>query len=220
MRKITLVSSAHRENGRCNAEELLRILRAIGPEVVFEEVRPSDSDTYHKAQWSLEAKALSRYRESRTLRPVPVDHFNDNDATASLYDQMNQVFGYVEQASQTYRALLEEQGRLVNQQGFQYLNSIAYEETAAKLEDIENAAIADSCNLGLIRSLQWWRDWNRRREAEMIRAIYQYCQDNSFGTGVYLVGAAHKSSLVKAIRARDGTDAALIDWDFTFAGPN
>ena len=35
MRKITLVCSSHREKGLCNAQELLRILRAIDPEVIL-----------------------------------------------------------------------------------------------------------------------------------------------------------------------------------------
>jgi len=34
MHKITLVASAHRESGLCNAEELLKILRAIEPDVI------------------------------------------------------------------------------------------------------------------------------------------------------------------------------------------
>jgi hypothetical protein len=46
MHKITLVCSIHRENGLCNAEELLKILRTIEPEVVFEEMRPSDFASY------------------------------------------------------------------------------------------------------------------------------------------------------------------------------
>jgi hypothetical protein len=48
MHKITLVCSAHRQNALCNAEELLRILRAIEPETIFEELRPSEFDLYYK----------------------------------------------------------------------------------------------------------------------------------------------------------------------------
>ena len=50
MHKITLVCSSHHEHGHCNAGELLKILQEIEPEVFFEEIRPSDFDSYYKDQ--------------------------------------------------------------------------------------------------------------------------------------------------------------------------
>ncbi len=220
MHKITLVCSLHRESGRCTAEELLKMLRAIGPEVIFEEVRPSDFAAYYKTKWSLEAQAITRHRESRSLRQVPVDLYSDNEATADRRALMDRVFDYVDQTSKTYRALIDERVSLTYQQGFQYLNSVAFEKTTEELEIIEDAAIEGSGELGLIRGLQWWRDVNKRREAEMIRTIYGYCLDHAFDTGVFLVGAAHRASIVRALRARDLAQTGLIDWSFTYAEAN
>lgn len=220
MHKITLVCSVHRENGRCTAEELVKMLRAISPEVIFEEVRPSDFDAYYKTSGSLEVQAITRYRESRSLRQVSVDQYSDNEATADIRILMDRVFDFVAQTSQTYLDLWDERETLIRQQGFQYLNSVAFEKTTEKIEGIEDQTIMGTGNLDLIRGLQWWRGLMKRREAEMIRNIYGYCRDHAFGTGVFLVGADHRVNIVKAIRARDSADAGLIDWSFTYVGPD
>jgi hypothetical protein len=83
MRKIILISSTHREHGLCNARELLKIIRAIGPEVIFEEIRPSDFDFLYKHLRTLETQAIAKYRESKLFRQIPVDWF---DMPASLDD--------------------------------------------------------------------------------------------------------------------------------------
>jgi hypothetical protein len=221
MHKITLVCSVHHENGRCTAEELQKILRAIGPEVVFEEVRPADFDGHQQSKLTLEAQAISRYCESRTIRRVPVDQYNDNEATAELRALMDRVFDFVEErSSETYQDLWDEREALTHQQGFQYLNSVAFEKTTEEIEAIEDLTIRGTGDPDLIRGLDWWREVHKRREAEMIHAIFGYCRDHAFDTGVFLVGAAHKASIVKAIRARESAEAGLIDWTFTYVGPN
>lgn len=220
MHKITLVCSVHRENGRCTVAELLKILRAISPEVIFEEVRPTDFDAYYKSRQTLEAQAITKFRESESPRQVPVDQFNDNEATVDLRFTMDRIFDVVEGTSQTYLNLLDERETLTHQQGFQYLNSVVFEKTTESIEEIEDLTIRATGNPDLIRGLQCWREAMKRREAEMVRNIYEYCRDHAFDTGVFLVGSAHKASIVKAIRARDGAEAGLIDWSFTYVDPN
>jgi hypothetical protein len=109
MHKITLVCSPHRENGFCNAEELLKILRAIEPETVFEEVRPSDFDSYCKHGRSLEAQAITRYREFKSFRRVPVDQYDiPENRIAELKREFDGVLDYVEQTSREYGVLNQE----------------------------------------------------------------------------------------------------------------
>jgi len=73
MRKITLVCSSHRENGLCTARELLRLLRAIDPEVIFGEVPRSDIDFYNPR--SLEGQAVTRFLTFKSFQRVPVDRY-------------------------------------------------------------------------------------------------------------------------------------------------
>src|SRR4051794_28659615 len=108
MHEITLVCSAHRENGLCNAGELLKILRAMKPEVVFEEIRPSEFESFYRdgATWSLEAQAITKYRQFKLPKQIPVDRY---DVPANLLAEFKRdfdcVFDYVAQVSQEYRLL-------------------------------------------------------------------------------------------------------------------
>jgi hypothetical protein len=38
MYNITLICTVHRENGKCNSEELYNIIEKINPEIIFEEI--------------------------------------------------------------------------------------------------------------------------------------------------------------------------------------
>src|SRR5690349_1901051 len=102
MHKITLVCSAHRENGRCNTEELLEILLAIEPAVVFHEIRLSD-------QWSLEAQALARYREFNSSQQVHVDRYElPVNSLTEIKRDVDRVFDCVAQRSEEYGLLERE----------------------------------------------------------------------------------------------------------------
>ena len=85
MHKVTVVCSVHWENGLCNADELLRILRAIGPAVVFQEIRPSD----HR---SLEAQAMARYRQFKSSHQVHVDQY---EMPVNLAEMKNDLIGFL-----------------------------------------------------------------------------------------------------------------------------
>ena len=120
MPKVTLVGSAHRENGLCNAGELLYILRAIEPETIFEEVRPADFDSYNKR--SLEGNTVTKYRGFKSFQRVPVDRY---DKPQDLFGETQRVFDCVEQVSHEYLALREEIENATRLYGFTCLNSVA-----------------------------------------------------------------------------------------------
>lgn len=111
MHKITLVCSAHGKNGLCNAEELLKILLAIEPEVVFLEIRPSDDSGL------VEAQAISRYREFKSCQPVHVDRHDMPPANslAEIKQDVDRVFDYVAQRSEEYELLEFENASGANQ---------------------------------------------------------------------------------------------------------
>ncbi len=215
MHKITLVCSAHRENGLCNAAELLEILRAIAPEVVFEERRPSESNLHYE-QGGVEAHAITKYREFQLFQRVPVDRYDMPD---SLFAETQRVFDCVEHASQEYSVLKEETNVLARQHGFDYLNSVAFATVMARISEIEEKIIIGTGDQDLIRGLERWRHVIQSRDVEMIGNIYKYCRENVFRTGVFLVGAAHKTSIVKEIERYSSTEADLISWNFAYDGP-
>jgi len=147
MHKITLICSTHRDNGLCNSGELLKIFRAIEPEVVFEEIRPSDFDLYckHGARSRLEGRAIERYLEFKLIRRVPVDRYDTpENQLAELMGQFDSVFDYVEQTSREYQFLSEGNDLSVRQFGFGYLNSIVFSEVETRMSEIQEMTINQS----------------------------------------------------------------------------
>jgi hypothetical protein len=219
MHKITLFFSVHHENGLCNAEELLTFLRAFEPDAIFEEVRPSDFDYYYKTKWSLEAQAITKYREYKLPQQVPVDRYDiPEHLLPEIKREFDCVFDYVEQTSQKYRELWEEHNNSVHQYGFKYLNDVACATMMARISEIEEKTINETRDQGLILGLKKWRHSIQRREFEMISNIYEYSRENVFDTGVFLVGAAHKTGIVKEIEKYASTEADQINWNFACDG--
>ena len=215
MPEITLVCSAHRENGLCNAAQLLKLLQRLTPDVLFEETSLAGRD----AAWSLEAKAIARYREYRTLHRVPVDRYVvPAKLLAALRAETDRVFDCVEQTSEEYLSLKDENDRNVHMYGFQYLNSPAFAAMAARLSEIEETTISRTCDQRLIRGLEEWRRVTQSREHNMVRNIYDYCRENVFRTAVLLVGAAHKPGIIREIARHAGPEARRIAWKFAYDG--
>ena len=62
-------------------------------------------------------------------------------------------------------------------------------------------------------ALRWWRQLMHRREIEMMRKIYAHCRENAFDTGVFLVGAGHKTGMAKQIENFNSREPDLIVWN-------
>jgi hypothetical protein len=216
MRKITLICSAHRQNGLCNSEELLKILRELEPEVAFGEWRPSEFDVYYQ-RGTLEAHAITKYREFKPFQAVPVDRFDMSDRQLAKFKrELDFVLDYVAHASQEYQILEEENDHNVRQHGFRYLNSADFARRRARMSEIESGVIGGANNQELLGVLATWRDFTDRREVGMVNNIYEYCRQNSFVTGVFLLGAAHKTDIVKKIGRHNGKEPDLIEWSFDY----
>ncbi len=211
MRKITLVCSVHRENGLCNTEELLKLLLAIKPAVVFHEVRPSD-------HWSLEAQAVARYNQFRSSQQVHVDRYEmPFNSLTDIKNDVDRVFDCVAQRSEEYGLLEREIDSSVNHIGFRYLNSPAFATQSARKSEIEYETIIGTHDQGLIRALQRWRHINQSRELQMAANIYEFCRSNTFDIGVFLVGGAHRTGIEKEIEKKYASaEADLISWIFAF----
>jgi hypothetical protein len=208
MRKITLICSLHRENGLCTADELLRILRVIDPEVIFGEVTQSDRCFYDPR--SLEGKAVTRFLAWKSsCKLVPVDRY---DVPPNLRAVSGAVFDFVEEASEEYQQLLEQRHHGTNLKGFAYLNSADLTRHMTRMAEIEDETIKSSGNPDLVRGLTTWRQVTRGRENAMVTNIDRYCTENVFDQGVFLVGAAHRSGLGKIIEEFSIANDARIAW--------
>jgi len=82
----------------------------------------------------------------------------------------------------------------------------------ARMAEIEDETINREGNPELVRALATWRQVIQGREKAMVENIYRYCRENIFETGVFLVGAAHRSGIVKAIEEAPHPEADLLEW--------
>ncbi len=82
------------------------------------------------------------------------------------------------------------------------------------MSHIEDAQISALGNPNAMRVLRRWRHQSRAREGAMVASIYEYCRANTFDTGVFLVGAAHRTGIVKEIEKYATTEADRIIWRF------
>lgn len=97
--------------------------------------------------------------------------------------------------------------------GFAYLNSNEcvqawadiYQEAHETIEYIGSPRLRDM--YARLRSL------NERRDLEMLRNIYAYCAAAAHDRGAFLVGAAHRKSLLEKIRDADDVSTSCIEWD-------
>jgi hypothetical protein len=77
MYNITLIATEHKESGKCNSDELYKIIESINPEVIFEE--ETNDEKYHKyyneenSFKSLEIQCIIKYLKKYNIKKIPVD---------------------------------------------------------------------------------------------------------------------------------------------------
>jgi hypothetical protein len=215
MKRVSLVGTVHEEMGLASASALLAILERIRPEVLFLEASSEVSGDYLNATGKeLESAAVSRYREIQHVDLVPVD-LPIPDAELFQFLRNNEyLFKTIERRSPGYRRLMEVYSQEVRENGFVYLNSERCSAHWCKVREAARAAIDELAYPSLTELYELWIGTNERREKHMIKSIDDHCTKTTFSNGVFLVGAAHRQSLIDKSREQRGTDSCTIRWDF------
>ena len=210
MRNVTLICTEHGENGACNVDGLYYIIKKISPEIIFEEIPPSFFDAYYKYKNrnNLESIAINKYLESHQIKHIPVDYY---DIPNSFDADNRDMYGRIEAVSPKYRRLVDAHVSNVNRFGFKYLNSVncnnlwndIYSETEDTLQYLNNEKY--------IIIYKLWNNIMEKRENEMINNIYSYSKEHRFDRGLFLIGAAHRKSIINKIQKYSGTE--LVNWN-------
>jgi len=159
----------------------------------------------------LAAQAVAEYRKFKLCQLVHVDQHKAPTNAVEIKRLLDCGFEYAREISEEYRLLDDENNVRTSQDGFSYLNSGDFEKRRAQMSEIEGEIIGGKSG----ETLQGWRQHMQRREIEMMRNIYAYCKDdaNAFDTGVFLIGAGHRTSIAKQIENFAGREADLIVWN-------
>jgi hypothetical protein len=62
-------------------------------------------------------------------------------------------------------------------------------------------------------------DWNLgrvsdNRENEMLRNIYTYSKENNYNQAVFLIGSAHRNSIIRKVAEYDTKEKVELNWTF------
>lgn len=210
--RVTLVGIVHGESGLASVVELQAILERLQPEVIFAEIPQADADHYlDGSHGNLESTAVARFRESHHVALVPVDLNRPQD---EFFSNAKCLFETVERTSADFRRMMDHHSLDTRADGFAYLNS---DRCIQSWEDIYREVLATVERLGdprLREIYDVWNHTNELRDTEMIKNIQNYCVRNAFARAVFLVGTAHRRSLVNKTRAGGAAGSPRIEWDF------
>jgi hypothetical protein len=213
MNCISLVCTVHEEVGLANVSELHAILMRICPKVIFLEVPSAAfSDFYEtREQRNLESIAVRIYLESHLVELVPVDLPTPK---REFFEDHEQMHMRIRAASHEYRQLLNLNSEYIRRYGFAYLNSEYSSKAQSDIDAEILSTIRELDDSKLLEINGLWMETNRLREIEWMENILRYCRLNTFGTGVFLVGAAHRRSMIEKSREQQFIDSVRLQWNF------
>lgn len=215
MYSITLISTMHSERGKCNADELLKIIESIAPDVIFEELPPDLFNILYKTNKFLdseppEVKAVKRYLLNHNINNFPVDiPFN-----IELSNEIDFMFNTFKKYN-VYKEIEDEESKLIKIYGFDFLNSKKCEDLCEKkrikeIELMENIMHKDI----LLRIHKSFCEEQDKREYAWIQNIYNYSTENQFSQALLLTGSGHRKSLGQKIEK----DNLGLNWTFYNSG--
>lgn len=216
MKSISLVCTVHVEAGLANVSELHALLERIRPEVLFLEIPPlAFSDFYETGvRGNLESAAVNRYRDAHRVELVPVDLPAPVD---DFFSDAQYFYEKIERQSFEYKRLVDQNRAHVRRYGFEYLNSEyccnywseLHKEMQAALKSLDDAKLNDL--------YKQWNEAIEMRDRAMMTNIQSNCREHSFNKGVFLVGAAHRQSIIEKSMEQHDVHSSEVEWDFSYA---
>lgn len=209
--RISLIGTYHAERGAVTVSALLAILERIQPEVIFAEIPRIHIGAWREgSHGTVESIAVARYADTHSIDVVSVDSPKPED---SFFQGWEEVSRAIERTSPEYRRLVDLNTDRMCKGGFAYLNSDECIRAWADIyrEELETIEYIGSSRLRDIYAQV--HDLNERRDLEMLGSIRAYCASSARTCGAFVVGAAHRKSLIEKIRAAGATTVPHIDWD-------
>ena len=192
--EIVLISTVHHEIGKCNSEELYKIIESINPDVIFLEEFENNYTKYDQMKFSefgiynkrLELKTLQKYSQNHFYEYVPV-------LDIGLSNEFEEKIKIVSE-NMDYKILIDNYRKLESDGGFEFLNSnksIVLQEEMRQLENhiIDNEIFHQKVNESI-----------NEYENSMLRNIHIFYNVKSFTKAIFMCGAAHRKSISEKIK--------------------
>ncbi len=225
MHNIILICTSHTESGKCNSDELYKIIESINPEVIFDELTSQYSDMYYDDSFDiycansillnrslpkvpLEVKCIKKYKQNYNIDIFPVDI--DVSQNSYKYQTMFHTFFKCED----YQKLDNEKDVLIAKEGFLYINSELFLDFLEKKEILEiNILESEIEKDRLLDIYKMFRiEQYDKRENAMLQNIYKYSKKNEYNKAVFLIGAEHKKSIIQKIQLYIELSEIKLNW--------
>lgn len=206
MNQITFISTIHKEIGKCNADQLYKIIEKLSPKVIFLEAVDKTYSEYENYLFSiygvyhnkLEISAIQKYNLNNSFEYVPV-------CESGLSDVFNSKIKIVCQ-NKELQQLIDKFNSLAEEYGFKFLNSQECINLQEEMRVLESRILNDSEIDKIVKA-----DINAY-ENPMISNIYSYCKNNHFGSAIFMCGAAHRKSIIQKIEKSKTEEQVNLTW--------
>lgn len=209
MNSIALICTVHEECGQATSSELYARLERYQPEVIFLEAPSQDMDCFFRGNTGrkLESAPVKQYQNRMGCSLVSVDLPTPEPKFFRDYERLMQR---IEARSCDLRRLMTWYSSYVFDYGFRYLNSEHNCNMWSEIYAYIRATVAELNEPELKEIFDSWMRTNELREREMLSNIQIYCGKRQFSRGVFIVGAAHRSSIIERSQSICG-----VHWDFS-----
>ncbi len=205
MQYITFISTVHEEIGKCNSDELCKIIESISPEVVFLEALDdtySNYEHYLFSSWGtyhnkLEIKAIQRYFTNTSFEYVPV-------LDSALFGAFDKKSNIICQCIE-FQKLLNNFQCLACELGFEFLNSTDSIRLYEQMTILGNSLLTQTLNKAVDDDIDAY-------ENSMLRNIGSYCRKNQFNRGIFMCGVAHRKSILGKINKFNSQEQENVNW--------
>jgi hypothetical protein len=211
--RVWLVGTFHEARGHTNIASLVAILERIGPEVIFLECPPA---VFHEVldgtRRNVEFDAARSYSARNDVSLVPVDLPTPPE---SFFRDTADLFERIESVSSDYRQLIDRNGLELAAHGFAYLNSERCDTLWAAVYEAIRVTVAHLADRRLTELHNSWTTTHHLRDEAMLQGIADYAMSSPSETGVLLVGAAHRRTILDKSRKSQTGAAPRIEWDLS-----
>jgi len=213
MYNITLICTHHSDFGKCNSEELYKIIESIRPDVIFEELTQELFDKFYKEKSipfeTPEIKSVKRYIKEHTAYHFPVDiNVSENLSTKEIKYFFDTLGKY-----HVYKKLDEDQKKLTFEEGYVFLNSKRNEDLIEEKKVVEKPLIGFEINGNqLSRICDLFYEEQHKREHEIIKNIYNYSEKIIYNQAVLLLGSGHRKTVFEKIKKYESEKDVKLNW--------
>lgn len=218
MHRITLVATGHRPTGRCNPNELYKLIERVAPDIIFEEIPPNKFTPVYRGLLSdsLETFTIKKYLQNHPIPHLPVDlEINESieKPIRSSVSEMNDIF---ENSSKEYSDLTIQHFSLTERLGFEYLNSDDCCEILERKLHLEEEILKKIDDDQMSQTQKDWLKLIERRRKTMIDNIYEYSRQNKFNAALFLIGAEHRKSIIDKVLWIEKNSKTKLNWNFNY----